>query len=410
MIKSMQFFNESKPIQSVMVEIDNINRGGIDLRPTYQRGYIWSDDFKNKLIYSIINHYPIGNISIRQLNVKNEKGATKEVVDGQQRLNTIFDFYNGKYSVYGEMAKMICRDIVDYLGDTADKKDKKLSKIYRYSKLKGTVVLSFDDLPDDIQREFQGFNLAITNITNASDVTVREYFNYVQNQERLRAGEIINSLPDTVLSKYLEQIVNVDGLLSNLGFKDARKEFDKIFYSMIGIIEKKISFGTTDKKIEEFVKEHKEVSSESKIAVKGLIEQLNYLSQYDEDQVIEENEKNMNLIEKANKRLIKYMMLLMIFKLVDFKFNTQEKFKELEKLNTKMSAFASAKAYSESAKFSEYSNECIDELRYIMLISKGAHSYERAKNRMEMLAYYLNNPNNTQQSSGVLPIELIKNI
>ena len=45
------------------------------------------------------------------------------------------------------------------------------------------------------------YNISITNITNATDDEIAEYFRYLQNQERLRAGEIINSVPETKLLK-----------------------------------------------------------------------------------------------------------------------------------------------------------------------------------------------------------------
>ena len=85
----MAFSYDSRPIQTILNQIRNINkRDGIDLQPNYQRGYIWSSDFKDKLLYSIIKSYPIGNVSLRVRTEKNEKGAMQEVVDGQQRLTT----------------------------------------------------------------------------------------------------------------------------------------------------------------------------------------------------------------------------------------------------------------------------------------------------------------------------------
>ena len=51
----MAFSYDSRPIQTILNQIRNINkRDGIDLQPNYQRGYIWSSDFKDKLLYSII--------------------------------------------------------------------------------------------------------------------------------------------------------------------------------------------------------------------------------------------------------------------------------------------------------------------------------------------------------------------
>lgn len=46
----MAFSYDSRPIQTLINQIQNVNkRDGIDLRPSYQRGYIWSSDFKDSL-------------------------------------------------------------------------------------------------------------------------------------------------------------------------------------------------------------------------------------------------------------------------------------------------------------------------------------------------------------------------
>ena len=87
------------PLATIMGNIKNVNRGGLDLQPEYQRDFVWNQDFKEKLIYSLIKRYPIGNISIRNLEEVNDKNARSEVVYGQQRLTTIqsiSDFYKTK--------------------------------------------------------------------------------------------------------------------------------------------------------------------------------------------------------------------------------------------------------------------------------------------------------------------------
>ena len=90
MLEQMRFSNSSIPVTTVLNDINTVAFGGLDLQPSYQRGYVWKDDFKDKLIYSVIKNYPTGNISVRVLNAPNAKGARSEVVDGQQRLTTLF--------------------------------------------------------------------------------------------------------------------------------------------------------------------------------------------------------------------------------------------------------------------------------------------------------------------------------
>ena len=125
----MAFSYDSRPIQTLMNQIQNVSkRDGLDLRPPYQRGYIWSSGFKDKLIYSIIRSYPIGNISLRVRWDKNAKGAMQEVVDGQQRLTTIYQFISEEYTVQSDLSRRIIEAILEYMGDEQDPKLEKLKK------------------------------------------------------------------------------------------------------------------------------------------------------------------------------------------------------------------------------------------------------------------------------------------
>lgn len=264
----MAFSYDSRPIQTLLNQIRNINkRDGIDLQPEYQRGYIWSSDFKDKLLYSIIKCYPIGNISLRVRTEKNPKGAMQEVVDGQQRLTTVYKFIENEYIIQSEISKDIIRYIVEYMdGDS----DEKLSKLKRKLNNKGKVAISFKQLPQAIQDNILAYNISITNITNASDDEITEYFRYLQNQERLRAGELLNSIPDTALEKYLNSIENKEILLSKLSFQNKRKQFDRVFYSIIGLVDGQIGFGVTDKEVMKFLDGCREINEDT-------VNKVNYL-------------------------------------------------------------------------------------------------------------------------------------
>lgn len=65
----------------------------INLRPPYQRNFIWSSKDQKLLIDSIRKGYPLPNFFI----LKN-KDNTFEMVDGQQRAITIYKFVNNEFS------------------------------------------------------------------------------------------------------------------------------------------------------------------------------------------------------------------------------------------------------------------------------------------------------------------------
>lgn len=387
------FSFDSRPIQTILNQIKNISkRDGIDLRPSYQRGYIWSSDFKDKLLYSIIRNYPIGNISLRVRGDKNEKGAINEVVDGQQRLTTIYKFVEGDYAIQTEVSRKIIEYVIDYMGD---ENNKRLEKLKAKLKNKGKIAIRFNQLPEDIQGNILAYNISITNITNSSDDSITEYFRYLQNQERLRAGEIINSVPDTALEKYLLKINDIDTLLSKLSFLNKRRQFDRVFYSILGLIDGQIGFGVTDKDVMKFVSECSELNEETIIKTEKLISTLNN---------IEENTEIPINYVSCNAREMKFLLLLIIMQFVDFTIDTKKKLMALDAINIKLSAFSSAKADSVLSAFSGYNEEVIEEYRLLALISKGGHSLKRVENRMQILAYYVNNFDNRIKSSGIKPI------
>ena len=235
-------------------------------------------DFKDKLLYSIIKCYPIGNISLRVRTEKNQKGAMQEVVDGQQRLTTVYKFIENEYVIQSEISKDIIRYIVEYMdGDS----DEKLLKLKRKLGNKGKVSISFRQLPQAIQDNILAYNISITNITNASDDEITEYFRYLQNQERLRAGELLNSIPDTELEKYLRLIKDKEKLLSKLSFQNKRKQFDRVFYSVVGLVDGQIGFGVTDKEVMKFLEGCREINEDTHDKVNYLIEVLNTISKDD---------------------------------------------------------------------------------------------------------------------------------
>ena len=391
--------NDPLPISSIMGDIVNYSdkrynlRDGIDLQPPYQRAYIWNTDFKDKLLYSVIRRYPIGNICLRRRKSQNQRGAMREVVDGQQRLTTIFNFVKQGYTIQSDVSTSIIEYIIEYMGDDDDLA---LVKLRKKLDNKTKIALRFSDLPEVIRDRINTYPLTLTTILDASDDEVAEYFRFLQNQERLRAGEIINSLPETSLEKYLNKITDIDLLLSKLSFLNDRRQFDRIFYSILGLLDGQIAFGVTDKDIMSFVSDCKELNNSTIPATNLLIEQLNAIV------------ADTDIIEKyvsfKKSRVMKFLLLLSAFGFVDFSQNTKAKLKSLESIDNKLSSFSSAKADQLRLTFSGFSNEVIEEYRLMALISNRRHTYKRVKNRMEILAYYVNDFKNQTIPSGIRPI------
>ena len=77
---------------SIRQLLDLIGNKRINLRPPYQRNFIWTPKDQRLLIDSIHKGYPLPNFFV----LKNDDGMY-EMVDGQQRAMTILKYYNNEF-------------------------------------------------------------------------------------------------------------------------------------------------------------------------------------------------------------------------------------------------------------------------------------------------------------------------
>ncbi len=71
-------------------------RRWINLTPEYQRRLVWDDRRRSRFIESLLLNVPIPPIFLYEWDL-----SRYEVMDGQQRLNSILDFYENRYSLRG---------------------------------------------------------------------------------------------------------------------------------------------------------------------------------------------------------------------------------------------------------------------------------------------------------------------
>ena len=77
---------------------------GIDVEPDYQRGYVWEIEDKEKLIESIFDNADIGKFVLVHLDTEEwlEKDVSYEILDGKQRLTTLVEFFENRFSYKGK--------------------------------------------------------------------------------------------------------------------------------------------------------------------------------------------------------------------------------------------------------------------------------------------------------------------
>lgn len=134
------------------------NEKKLVLNPEFQRGSVWTPPARTFLIDSILRELPIPKIYLRTRIDIEKKTSIREVVDGQQRLRTIIDFSNDKFS---------------------------LTK--RAGEFSG---LRFSTMSGELQELFLSYPIAVHQLLNASDDDVLEVFSRLNSYSvQLNAAE-----------------------------------------------------------------------------------------------------------------------------------------------------------------------------------------------------------------------------
>lgn len=174
--------------------------GDINLKADYQRVFKWTDIQRTRFIESLLLGLPIPPIFLYQ-----DENALWEVVDGIQRLSTVFEF----------------------LGQLKDSKDKCLPELTLVSAPKLTHLegLRFSDLSNDIKRAFKKCKLDLIIISKKSkkDIKLEVFrrlngFGTTLNNQELRNALALLLNPN--LFEFIENMSNNSVFLKCLPFKN----------------------------------------------------------------------------------------------------------------------------------------------------------------------------------------------
>lgn len=126
--------------------ITQVERKEIIINKDYQRGAgVWPESARSYFIDTILEGYPFPKIYLYQVFNEKSKRPIKEIVDGQQRVSTIIDFYNNRFKLSASSSKQF-------------------------------AGMKYEDLPMEKQHEFQSYLVETSLILAATRAELLEMF------------------------------------------------------------------------------------------------------------------------------------------------------------------------------------------------------------------------------------------
>ena len=181
--------------------VGRIERGDLDLQPSFQRGEIWDPKRQQRLIDTILRDWYVPAVHI----VKTQ--GRQEVLDGQQRLAAIRDFVKNRIRVNGNT-------------EPENAAIKALNGMY------------FKDMPRDVQSAVLQYVIPVVVLTDFEPGEPNELFFRLNQAYNLTPPEKRNALHGPARDQVRNLVLELTdlGLLDRaaIGFNNARLAYDDI--------------------------------------------------------------------------------------------------------------------------------------------------------------------------------------
>lgn len=152
----------SRPInfQTVSWFWDLYTRHLLDLDPPYQRRSVWNQDYKDFFVDTVLNSYPAPAIFLYQ-EITSDGISKFSIVDGKQRLSTLFEFAENKFPV---------------------------SETATITRLRGKY---FKDLDTEVKQDFWKYQFAVEYVPSSDEAIINDIFDRInRNVSKLTPQEL----------------------------------------------------------------------------------------------------------------------------------------------------------------------------------------------------------------------------
>lgn len=188
------FFQITRTQFTVAQYIGWMRSGELELSPNFQRRSVWKAPAKSYFIDTVARGLPIPIIFLRERTDLNTLRTIREVVDGQQRLRTLFTYL-----------------VPELLSDFKEERDSFLVRRIHNKQLEGK---KFIDLPQQVKEHLLSYQISTHVLpSSTSDSEVLDMFRRMNatgtklNAQELRNAEFFGQFSQTskaVSSKYLD--------------------------------------------------------------------------------------------------------------------------------------------------------------------------------------------------------------
>jgi len=154
-----------------------VRRLKIDMNPPYQRrGRLWSATDKAYLIDSILNGFDVPKLYVADFtwadSALNQKRLPYAIIDGKQRFEAIFDFYDGKITLNDDF-------------------------VYRENPSLKLAGLGYQDLTknySEVAEIFDTYNLSVMSVVASTEAPINELFVRLNRSKPLTGAEVRNAM------------------------------------------------------------------------------------------------------------------------------------------------------------------------------------------------------------------------
>lgn len=216
---------------------NRIKNGHIDLQPDFQRDLVWNLQKKQSLIDTILREWQFPPIFL----VVPNDGDYLEVLDGQQRLNAIYEFMEDQFPANGKV------EPID-------------SAIFALDGLK------YSQLPKDVQWRFERYSLRVCELYDYLEDEPYELFFRLNQGSVLTPAEKRNTLYGPVREQVRELVLRMDFhklSAERIGFNNSRLAYQDVASRLVYALQNKsLEKKITDQLLVELFRSGRGVSDE----------------------------------------------------------------------------------------------------------------------------------------------------